>query len=139
MNKEITPEQKKEWMEEIKKFLHAESNYPHEFIDGLSTPVQTDWKESTKLLMEAYGDNPKDFPYPQQKASTPATDEQDINFENEATEYAKKYWIPDSIEYTAARLGYKAAARKHSVTPVANKEQGSIYKSVQYGTEKLEN
>jgi hypothetical protein len=30
-------------------------------------PKQTDWKESTKALMEAYGDNPKDFPYEEPK------------------------------------------------------------------------
>jgi len=33
-------------------------------------PKQTDWKESTKLLMEAYGDDPKDFPYEEPKQET---------------------------------------------------------------------
>jgi hypothetical protein len=33
-------------------------------------PKQTDWKESTKLLMEAYGHNPKDFPYEELKQET---------------------------------------------------------------------
>ena len=33
-------------------------------------PKQTDWKESTKALMEAYGDNPKDFPYEEPKQET---------------------------------------------------------------------
>lgn len=30
-------------------------------------PKQTDWKDSTKALMEAYGDSPKDFPYEEPK------------------------------------------------------------------------
>ena len=33
-------------------------------------PKQTDWKDSTKALMEAYGDNPKDFPYEEPKQET---------------------------------------------------------------------
>jgi len=38
-------------------------------------PKQTDWKESTKLYMEAMGDNPKDFPYqPQPKEDKPERD-----------------------------------------------------------------
>ena len=31
---------------------------------------QTDWKDSTKVIMEAYGDNPKDFPYQEPKQET---------------------------------------------------------------------
>ena len=40
-----------------------EEDYIKLFQPKEEEPEQTDWKDSTKLLMEAYGDNPKDFPY----------------------------------------------------------------------------
>ena len=41
----------------------AECGYSYHII----IPKQTDWKDSTKALMVAYGDNPKDFPYEEPK------------------------------------------------------------------------
>jgi hypothetical protein len=43
------------------------THYTYKIIIPKEEPKQTDWKESTKVLMEAYGDNPKDFTYEQPK------------------------------------------------------------------------
>ena len=57
-------------------FISAESlnnmilTYKYEIIIPKEESKQTDWKESTKALMEAYGDNPKDFPYEEPKQET---------------------------------------------------------------------
>jgi hypothetical protein len=45
-------------------------NLKYKIIIPKEEPKQTDWKESTKVLMEAYGDNPKDFPYEEPKQET---------------------------------------------------------------------
>lgn len=37
--------------------------------DFISFEKQTDWNDATKALMEAYGDNPKDFPYEETKTN----------------------------------------------------------------------
>jgi hypothetical protein len=67
-------------------------------------PKQTDWKESTKLLMEAYGDDPKDFPYEEPKQET---------LEEAAENYAnKKGHIPTTgLEDAIFKQGFLDGAK----------------------------
>ena len=54
---------------------------------------QTDWKDSTKAIMEAYGDNPKDFLYEEPKQETPEHNSKFIVFTYQDSED----WTQDSI------------------------------------------
>jgi hypothetical protein len=45
---------------------------------------QTDWKDSTKAVMEAYGDNPKDFPYQEPKQERSYSEEEVYNILEQA-------------------------------------------------------
>ena len=61
-----------------------------------------DWKDSTKALMEAYGDNPKDFPYDQPKQT----------IDDLVKEYKEEYIHSEIFE-----LGVKAGYN-HSQTEI---------------------